>query len=95
MDINNFNHWFGVLDWDGKTSEEMANTLYAEIISRPIVNKDSGNNIKLEQMYASFMNAYKQNEYLLSLDIHPRVKVFGKKHQEMVKLMLEKINNIS
>lgn len=95
MDINNFNHWFGVLDWEGKTSDEMAEFLYQNIMMKRIPNLNTGNDVSFQEQLQSFRNTSANNKTLLSLNIHHRIRELGEKHQNMISKLLDRLTSIS
>jgi hypothetical protein len=92
IDVNSFNHWFSVLDWD-RSIEEMVETIYQEVITKPILDKTTGANVALKTMRDKFHKTFQNNQYLLSLDLHPRLKDLGAKQQAFVVMVLARLDH--
>lgn len=96
MNINNFNAWFGVFFWDGKTSDEMAESIYNQIWSSIVPNKDTGKKVPKHEIITKFKETLKHNEKLfLTPNLHPQLKELGNQHQAMIMKVLEKLNSLN
>lgn len=95
MDISNFNHWFDVLRW-GKTVDDLVEMSYKNIMQNAVIEKTTGKVVPPAELISTFRKTYDNNKILLAINnLHPIVRELGEKHQDMIKKVLNKINNIS
>lgn len=90
MDINNFDIWFSILDWDCST-DEMVEKIYTAAVQKPIAERPKSKAVLVPQTIRMFKNTYEKNIILLKEKLHPRVRELGEKHQAMITKLIRKL----